>query len=91
MLRDVGHPAHALGLEAIHFSTDQLVLATAENHRFARRKKIAFAETLDEDAVGTQYGSSFQTFLAQVVDSLGKPLKLHIQLSSFPASTSCAA
>lgn len=74
-----------LGLQAIHFSTDRLVLATAKNHRFARRKKIAFAETLDEDAVGMQYGSTLQTFLAQVTDSLGKPLKLRIQLSSLDA------
>ena len=74
-----------LGLQAIHFSTDRLVLATAKNHRFARRKKIAFAETLDEDAVGMQYGSTLQSFLAQVVESLGKPLKLRIQLSSFDA------
>lgn len=74
-----------LGLEAIHFSTDRLVLATAKNHRFARRKKIAFAETLDEDAVGMQSGSTLQTFLAQVVEGLGKPLKLRIQLSSFDA------
>ncbi|OZA93277.1 MAG: LysR family transcriptional regulator, partial [Polaromonas sp. 39-63-203] len=74
-----------LGLQAIHFSTDRLVLATARNHRLARRKKIAFAETLDEDAVGLQYGSTLQTFLAQVLEDLGKPQKLRIQLSSFDA------
>jgi DNA-binding transcriptional LysR family regulator len=74
-----------LGLQAIHFSTDRLVLATAKGHRFARRKKIAFAETLDEDQVGMQSGSTLQTFLAQVTDALGKPLKLRIQLSSFDA------
>ncbi len=74
-----------LGLEAIHFSTDRLVLATSRNHRFARRKKIAFAETLDEDQVGMQSGSTLQTFLAQVTDALGKPLKMRIQLSSFDA------
>ncbi|MDP2817574.1 MAG: LysR family transcriptional regulator [Polaromonas sp.] len=74
-----------LGLESIHFSTDQLVLATAKNHRFARRKKIAFAETLDDEQVGMQSGSTLQTFLAQVTDALGKPLKLRIQLSSFDA------
>ncbi|MDO9401936.1 MAG: LysR family transcriptional regulator [Polaromonas sp.] len=74
-----------LGLEAIHFSTDRLVLATAKNHRLARRKKIAFAETLDDDQIGMQSGSTLQTFLAQVTDALGKPLKLRIQLSSFDA------
>ncbi len=74
-----------LGLEAIHFSTDRLVLVTANSHRFAKGKKIAFAETLDEDQVGMQSGSTLQTFLAQVTDALGKPLKLRIQLSSFDA------
>jgi len=74
-----------LGLQAIHFSTDTLVLATASQHRFAQRKSIAFAEMLDEDAVGMQHGSTLQTFLAQVIEGLGKPLKLRIQLSSFDA------
>ena len=74
-----------LGLEAIHFSTDRLVLATAQGHPFAKRKKISFAETLDEDQVGMQSGSTLQSFLAQVTDALGKPLKLRIQLSSFDA------
>ena len=74
-----------LGLQAIHFSTDRLVLVTARNHRFARRKSIALAETLDEDAVGMQHGSTIQTFLAQVTERLGKPLRLRIQLASFDA------
>jgi len=74
-----------LSLQAIHFSTDRLVLVTSKNHPFAGRKAIAFAETLDEDAVGMQQGSTLQTFLAQITDRLGKPLKLRIQLSSFDA------
>jgi len=74
-----------LGLQAIHFSTDRLVLVTSRQHRFAGRKTIAFAETLDEDAVGMHRGSTLQTFLATVTESLGKPLKLRIQLASFDA------
>ena len=74
-----------LGLQAIHFSTDRLVLVTSQNHPFADRKTIAFADTLDEDAVGMSHGSTLQTFLAQVTEKLGKPLKLRIQLSSFDA------
>lgn len=74
-----------LGLQAIHFSTDRLVLVTARGHRFARRKSIAFADTLDEDAVGMQHGSTIQAFLAQVTERLGKPLRLRIQLASFDA------
>ncbi|MEO7160296.1 MAG: LysR family transcriptional regulator [Polaromonas sp.] len=74
-----------LGLRSIHFSTDRLVLVTSRQHRFAGRQRIAFAETLDEDAVAMQQGSTLQTFLMQVTEKLGKPLKLRIQLSSFDA------
>jgi DNA-binding transcriptional LysR family regulator len=74
-----------LGLEAIHFSTDRLVLVTSRKHRFARRRRIAFAETLDEDAVGMQAGSTLHAFLAQITESLGKSQKLRIQLGGFDA------
>lgn len=74
-----------LGLQAMHFSTDRLVLVAARSHPFAQRQTIAFADTLDEDQVGMHHGSTLQTFLAQVTDQLGKPLKLRIQLSSFDA------
>src|SRR5450830_1728075 len=83
--RIVAGQIDTLGLQAIHFSTDRLVLVTAHGHRFARRKSIAFAETLDEDAVGMQHGSTIQAFLAQVTERLGKPLRLRIQLASFDA------
>lgn len=74
-----------LGLQSLHFSTDRLVLVTPRDHRFASHRRIAFADTLDEDAVGMHQGSTLQTFLAQVTDKLGKPLKLRVQLSSFDA------
>ena len=74
-----------LGLQVIHFSTDRLVLVTSQNHAFASRASIAFADTLDEDQVGMQHGSTLQTFLAQVTEKLGKPMKLRIQLASFDA------
>ena len=74
-----------LGLEAIHFSTDRLVLVTSRRHRFARRRRIAFADTLDEDAVGMQEGSTLQAFLGQITERLGKRQKLRIQLGSFDA------
>lgn len=81
----VAGPVDTLGLQAIHFSTDRLVLVTRHDHPFAQRRSIGFAETLDEDAVGMQQGSTLQTFLAQVCEQLGRPLKLRIQLSSFDA------
>jgi DNA-binding transcriptional LysR family regulator len=74
-----------LGLKAIHFSTDRLVLVTARNHRFARRKRIAFADTLAEDMVGMQAGSTLQSFLEGQAERLGRAMRLRIQLSSFDA------
>lgn len=74
-----------LGLQTIHFSTDRLMLVTAKAHPFASQKIIAFADTLDEDAVAMQQGSTLQTFLTQATQKLGRPLKLRIQLSSFDA------
>ena len=37
------------GLQAIHFSTDRLLLVTPKNHKLARRKRVDFAETLAYD------------------------------------------
>jgi DNA-binding transcriptional LysR family regulator len=53
------------GLRAIHFSTDRLVLVVPRTHRLARRKNIAFADTLDEPHVGTHPGSTLRDHLAK--------------------------
>jgi DNA-binding transcriptional LysR family regulator len=74
-----------LGLQAIHFSTDRLVLVTGRGHRFAKRKRIAFADTLGEDMVGMHHGSTLQNFLERRAEELGRPMKLRIQLASFDA------
>ena len=74
-----------LGLRAIHFSTDRLVLVVPRGHRLARRKSIAFADTLDEDHVAMQPGSTLHTFLSQVTERLGKPLRTRVELASFDA------
>jgi len=81
----VSAQADTLGLRAIHFSTDRLVMVVPRGHRFARRKTIAFADTLDEDQVGMHPASTLQDFLAKITASLGKPLLLRVQLSSFDA------
>ena len=74
-----------LGLQSIHFSTDRLVLVTARGHRFARRRRIAFAETLSEDAVSMLPGSTLYAFLADITERMGKPLNLRVQLANFDA------
>lgn len=73
------------GLRAIHFSTDRLVLVVPRGHRFARRRSIAFAETLSENHVGMHPASTLHVFLSQIADGLGMPLRFRVQLSSFDA------
>jgi DNA-binding transcriptional LysR family regulator len=73
------------GLRAIHFSTDSLVLIVPRGHRFARRKSVAFAETLEEAHVGMHAGSTLREHLARVTAHLGRPLHLRVELSSFDA------
>lgn len=73
------------GLRAIHFSTDCLVLVVPRGHRFARRKSISFAATLDEPHVSMHAGSTIRDQLARVTAGLGKPLHLRVELSSFDA------
>ena len=73
------------GLDARHFSTDRLVLVVAKHHRLARRKRIAFVDTLDEDHVGMHEGSTLHSFLSRVVEGSGRPYRQRIRLHGFDA------
>ena len=56
----------APGLRAIHFSTDSLVVVVVpRGHRFAGRKSIAFAESLDEAHVGMRAAPSATSWRRQ--------------------------
>ena len=81
----VAGPVDTAGLRAIHFSTDRLVLVVARGHPLARRRSIAFADTLDHDHIGMHAGSTLQGHLNRVVEQMGRTLRLRIQLSSFDA------
>lgn len=73
------------GLRAIHFSTDRLVLVVPRGHPLARRRKVAFADTLDHDHIGMHGGSTLQAWLDGVTRELGRTLRVRIQLTGFDA------
>lgn len=73
------------GLRSIHFTTDNLVLLVPRNHRFARRRSIAFLETLEEPHVGMHAGSTLREHLVGVSAQMGRQLHLRVELSSFDA------
>ena len=73
------------GLTATHFNTDRLVLVVPRGHALARRKAVAFAETLEEDHVGMHASSTLHAYLTDIAQRLDRPLKLRIQLANFDA------
>ena len=73
------------GLTTYPFRSDRFVAVVAKNHALAGRDKISFAEVLDYDIVGLDRASAIQRFLASKASSLGRPLRLRVQLRSFDA------
>ena len=71
------------GLERIPFRIDRLVLAVPRGHTLAGRRRIAFAEVLEEDFVGLSPGSALQDHLARHAARAGHPLKLRVRLGGF--------
>src|SRR6266478_1233227 len=73
------------GLETLPFRTDRFVLVVAPRHPLATLERIPFAEVLDFDFVGLDRASALQRFLSEKAESIGRRLKLRVQLRSFDA------
>ena len=71
------------GLEVFPFRTDRFVLVTSPEHKLASSTRLAFADTLDNDFVGTDRASSLQRFLSEKAERTGRRMKLRVQLRSF--------
>lgn len=85
---DVGIVAGSVrveGLQSRPFGHDQLVLCVPAGHAFARRRGVAFADTLDEHFVGLSEGSAIHGFLARIAEQIGRTMKLRIHVGSFEA------
>jgi DNA-binding transcriptional LysR family regulator len=82
----IAGPLEVSGLQAIHFSTDRLVLAVPEGHPLAGEKAVSLAQTLAYPHISLHEGSTLLTFLRDEVEKLGQKLALRIQVSSFEAS-----
>src|SRR3954463_3285116 len=67
------------------FRSDRFVLVVAKDHPLARRAKVEFAEVLEHDFVGLDRASAIQRFLGSKASSIGRALKLGVQLRSFDA------
>lgn len=83
---DIGIVADSVrteGLDVLPYRSDRLVLAVATTHELAKKKSIAFADTLDYDYIVLHEGSAIHSFLVQAANELRTQLKMRIQASSF--------
>ncbi len=81
----VAGPVATEGLQALHFSTDRLVLAVPLGHPLAARKRVAFVESLYFEHIGLHEGSTLVAFLRGLMEKSGFDRAMRIQLRSFEA------
>lgn len=81
----VSGPIDAQGLQALHFSTDRLVLATPVGHPLSNRTRLKFAESLRFEHIGLHEGSTLLAFLRGLMEKNGYDRALRIQVRSFEA------
>ncbi|MGZ5185615.1 MAG: LysR family transcriptional regulator [Caldimonas sp.] len=74
-----------LGVEAMHYRLDRLVLVVPAAHPLATRGQVAFAEATEYEFVSLSQGTSLAERLALEAQNLGRPLRLRIQVRSFDA------
>ena len=77
--------AHGDTVQSLPYRKDSLCLVVPKKHHLIRRRKVAFAELLDESFVGLRTGSAINLLLAGEASRLGKTLRLSIQVTGFDA------
>lgn len=73
------------GLQHVTYRRDRLVVVMRADHALARRKRVAFADTLECDYVGLHTASSINARTHSAARQAGKPLRLRIHVPGFDA------
>jgi DNA-binding transcriptional LysR family regulator len=76
---------HGRDLEILPYRDDELVLITPTGHPLARRRSIAFADTLDYDYVGLHAGSAINLQLIKSAGELDRTIRIAIHVTSYDA------
>ncbi len=79
------------GLAHVPYRSDQLCLATPAGHRWARRKRISFAEALDELSVCVAPGGMMDVMLRREAALLGRAPAWRTQVSGMEAAARMVA
>lgn len=70
-------------LEASLYRRDTLVLAVPEGHPLAGRPSVSLGDTLDQDIVSLQEGSSIQAYVDAQAEAHGRMPRTRVQVMSF--------
>ena len=73
------------GLQHKHYRQDKLMVVVPKRHALARKKHIAFVESLDFDHVGLHSTSALYLAQRRAAAEVGKHLQLRIQVTSLDA------
>jgi DNA-binding transcriptional LysR family regulator len=79
------------GLKTTTYRTDHLCLAMAVGHRWARRKRIGFADALDEITVSVAPGGMMDVMLRREAARIGRVPAWRIQVSGMDAAARIVA
>ena len=72
-------------LQVLPYREDELVLIVPSGHALARRKSIAFEETLDFDHVGLHANSSIHLAMRDAATATGRTIRLRIHVTGLDA------
>ena len=74
------------GLQMLPYRSDHLCAIVPSSHPLARRKKVAFVDTLAYDQIEILAGSIVQITLKRTAAMAGKELRQRIQVTTFDAA-----
>ncbi|HEY0826150.1 MAG TPA: LysR family transcriptional regulator [Ramlibacter sp.] len=73
------------GLQTLPYRRDELVLIVPRGHVLARRKAVAFEDTLDFDHVGLHSNSSIYLAMREAAAAAGRTIRLRIHVTGLDA------
>lgn len=76
---------HGQDLEVFPYHADELVVITPKQHPLARRRSVAYGDTLEFDYVGLHTGSAINLQLIKAASELEKTVRMAIQVTSYDA------
>lgn len=79
ILSDCGDTA---GVDTRSFRSDRLVMISAKGHPLAKRRRVAFADTLNFPFVGLAVDSALHRYLGDQADRLGRAIHYRVRLRS---------